>query len=303
MGLAETAQFPEDGGTPHEHAAGQVAARGGHRPVQHGQTLLAAAGPREGRSQGRLHVDLTLGPAGRAGQPQALLQLGDRFREVAAIAQDDTDRVVRQRGVVRAGPTGQHGTRGEQRIVGPGHSERQQLGRIGRHVLCIRISRFHSDNARQFPTPNKGKRGSMTVHDEGNDERRRRLHAQVGLILSGIPGVMDGLEGAVAHPADWADRGEVDYHHRDRTLLVRDADVDRVTAVVPGAPVAHDNNMRGLTRLELSADERRTVEEACAHIDRALGEGVATPDHVLYVCPHHGLSGHGTGGGPGRRAA
>ena len=44
----------------------------------------------------------------------------------------------------------------------------------------------------------------MTAHDEGQDERRRRLQAQVGLILSGIPGVMDGLEGAVAHPADWA---------------------------------------------------------------------------------------------------
>ena len=95
---------------------------------------------------------------------------------------------------------------------------------------------------------------------------------------------MDGLEGSAAHPADWADQGEVDYHHRERTLLVRDADVDRVAAVVSGTPVAHDNNVRGLTRLEFSADERRSVEEACADIDRALGEGVATPDHILYAC-------------------
>ena len=79
----------------------------------------------------------------------------------------------------------------------------------------------------------------MTAQDEGQDGPRSRLQAQVGLILSGIPGTMDGLEGAVAHPADWADRGEVDYHHRERTLLVRDADVDRVTAVVSSAPVAH----------------------------------------------------------------
>ncbi len=124
----------------------------------------------------------------------------------------------------------------------------------------------------------------MTVQDEGRDEQRRRLQAQIGLILSGIPGVMDGLEGAAAHPADWADRGEVDYNHRERTLLVRDADVDRVAAVVPAAPVAHDNNVRGLTRLEFSAGERRSVEEACSDIDRALGEGVATPEHILYVC-------------------
>ncbi len=102
---------------------------------------------------------------------------------------------------------------------------------------------------------------------------------------SGIPGVMDGLEGAAAHPADWAERGEVGYHHRERTLLVRDTDVDRVAAVMSATPAAHDNNVRGLTRLEFSADERRSVEEACAHIDRTLGEGVATPDHILYVCP------------------
>lgn len=123
----------------------------------------------------------------------------------------------------------------------------------------------------------------MTIHDEGQ-EPRSRLHAQINLILSGIPGVTDGLEGAVAHPGDWAEHDEVDYHHRERTLLVRDADVDRVTSVVPGTPVAHDNNVRGLTRLEFSADERRSVEEACAYIDRTLGEGLATPDHILYAC-------------------
>ena len=124
----------------------------------------------------------------------------------------------------------------------------------------------------------------MTVYDEGNDERRRRLQAQVGLVLSGIPGVTGGMGRAVAHPVDWAERGEVAYQHRDRTLLVRDADVDRVAAIVSGAPVAHDNNVRGLTRFEFSADERRTVDEACAEIDRTHGEGIATPDHLLYVC-------------------
>ncbi len=125
----------------------------------------------------------------------------------------------------------------------------------------------------------------MTSDNEGQGEPQSRLHAQIRLVLSGIPDVVDGLEGAAAHRPDWAERNEVDYLHRERTLLVRDADVDRVTRVVSGAPVAHDNNVRGLTRLEFSADERRSVEEACADIDRALGEGVATPDHILYVCP------------------
>jgi subtilisin family serine protease len=125
----------------------------------------------------------------------------------------------------------------------------------------------------------------MTIDNEGPREPRSPLHAQVNLLLSGISGVAEPFEGVAAHPADWAELGDVRYHHRERTLLVRDADVDRVTAVVSGTPVAHDNNVRGLTRLEFTADERRSVEEACADIDRVLGEGIATPDHLLYVCP------------------
>ncbi len=125
----------------------------------------------------------------------------------------------------------------------------------------------------------------MSMQDEGQGEPRSRLQAQIRLILSGIPDVTGGVSGAAAHRPDWADRDYVDYLHRERTLLVRDADIDRVTGVVSCAPVAHDNNVRGLTRLEFSADERRSVEEACADIDRVHGAGVATPDHVLYVCP------------------
>jgi subtilisin family serine protease len=125
----------------------------------------------------------------------------------------------------------------------------------------------------------------MTIRDEGPNQPRSRLDAQLSLVLSGIPDVLDGLDSAAAHPADRADPDSVHYLHRERTLLVRDADVDRVASVVSGTPVSHDNNVRGLTRLEFSADERRSVEEACAHIDRTLGEGVATPDHILYISP------------------
>jgi subtilisin family serine protease len=124
----------------------------------------------------------------------------------------------------------------------------------------------------------------MTISGDGTNEQQRRLEAQINLTLRGVSDVMGGLAGAAAHADDWAARGEVDYLHRERTLLVRDEDVDRVTAVVPSTPVAHDNNLRGLTRLAFHASERRSVEEACADLDREHGEGVATPDHILYVC-------------------
>jgi len=71
------------------------------------------------------------------------------------IAQDYPDRVMSQRGVVGTGLGSQQGTRGEQGVVRPGQSQRQELCRIRWLASCIRISRFHSDNARQFPTSHK----------------------------------------------------------------------------------------------------------------------------------------------------
>jgi hypothetical protein len=126
---------------------------------------------------------------------------------------------------------------------------------------------------------------SMSIRDDGRDGARSSLDAQMSLILSGIPDVLEGLEGAAAWPPDWAEQGDVDYLYRQRTLLVRDADAERVMAIVPSLPVEHDNNVRGLTRLELTGDETRSMEEVCTAVDRALGEGVATPDHIFYICP------------------
>jgi subtilisin family serine protease len=125
----------------------------------------------------------------------------------------------------------------------------------------------------------------MPLRGRGRDEPQTRLEAQIKLILPGTARVAGGgLEGAAAHPGNWAERGDVDYLHRERTILVRDVDVERVMAVVPCQPVAHDNNLRGLTRLAFSAKENRLVEEVCTAVDRELGEGVATPDHIFYMC-------------------
>jgi len=124
----------------------------------------------------------------------------------------------------------------------------------------------------------------MSIRDEGRDGPRSSLDAQISLILSGITDVQEGLEGAAAWPPDWAEQGDVDYLYRQRTLLVRDADAERVQAIVPSLPVEHANNLRGLTRLEFTGEETRSMEEVCTAVDRVVGEGVATPDHILYLC-------------------
>jgi subtilisin family serine protease len=40
-----------------------------------------------------------------------------------------------------------------------------------------------------------------------------------------------------------------------------------------------------VTLLEFTDEETRSVEEVCAAVDRTLGQGVVTPDHIFYVCP------------------
>jgi Subtilase family len=130
----------------------------------------------------------------------------------------------------------------------------------------------------------------MSTHDEGRDGPRTQLAAQIDLILHGIPDVVDGLEGAAAWPPDWREQGSIDYLYRERTVLVRDADIDRVIGgqrpVVRARVVGHDNNLRGLTRLEFLDEEDRSVEDVCVAADVALGEGVVSPDHIFFICPH-----------------
>lgn len=132
----------------------------------------------------------------------------------------------------------------------------------------------------------------MPVNDEGREEPRSRLGAQIDLILSGIPGVVEPLEEAAVWPPNWRERGEFDYLYRQRTLLVRDADVNLIIEgqrgedpLVLATPERHDNNLRGLTRLRFSDNEDKTVQQACDLVDQALGEGVVTPDHIFYICP------------------
>src|SRR5271169_4713949 len=114
----------------------------------------------------------------------------------------------------------------------------------------------------------------MPVNDR---EPRTRLQAQPRLIL-------DQLEGAAAWPPDWEQLDNVDYLYRERSLLVRDADIERVVGIVPSEPVEYESNLRGLTLLRFADEETRNIEEVCTAVDQRLGEGVVTPDHVFYIC-------------------
>ena len=105
-------------------------------------------------------------------------------------------------------------------------------------------------------------------------EPETRLQAQIELIL-------EDLEGSAVYPAEFTD--SVDYLYRERHLLVRDADLQRVQDIVPSDPVRHKDNLRGVTLVQFKPEETRSVEDVLIEIDERLGEGVATPDHVFYI--------------------
>ena len=77
---------------------------------------------------------------------------------------------------------------------------------------------------------------------------------------------------------DSDDPADMQYMHRDGAILIRDADVARVAEIVPGE--VERSLINGIT---LYRPRNADVGAALDQIDRELGVGVATPDHVLHV--------------------
>jgi hypothetical protein len=119
-----------------------------------------------------------------------------------------------------------------------------------------------------------------------DDEREReRTRAQVQIIIDAL-----GEENVGVATDAGDDPADLVYLYRRQNILVRDRDIERVLRAIErlgvGAEVA-DNLVNGLTRLVLFSD--RTVPDLLDELDRAVGVGVTTPDHILYVtnrcCP------------------
>lgn len=78
---------------------------------------------------------------------------------------------------------------------------------------------------------------------------------------------------------------DVAFLYRREHILVRDEDIERVQAALGGADQAPivDGLVQGVSRLGLPPG--RDVPEVLDDLDRAVGVGVATPDHLMWVVP------------------
>jgi subtilisin family serine protease len=105
-----------------------------------------------------------------------------------------------------------------------------------------------------------------------DDQHRERTAAQLEVVRQELG--PDNVRWDSDEPTDF------NYLYRAGALLVRDRDLDRVAAVVPGEVT--DGLMDGVS---LYAPTDAEPLAALDDIDRLLGRGVATPDHIVYVAP------------------
>jgi len=79
--------------------------------------------------------------------------------------------------------------------------------------------------------------------------------------------------------------GGLDFVYQEGVILVRDAYLRQVADVVGGGETV-DGLVDGVTLFSLArAKKIRDVLAALTEIDRLLGVGVATPNHILSICP------------------
>ncbi len=134
--------------------------------------------------------------------------------------------------------------------------------------------------------PNKPRKPDAPVEDADQRERSRR---QVEIIRQEFDDVAVGYPRSPDQvPDDDRDVADFAYLYRKAHILVRDRDLDRVLAVLrdndpPVAARTADALVNGITRLELETD--LDVLDVLDLLDRRIGRGVATPDHVLWVTP------------------
>ena len=134
----------------------------------------------------------------------------------------------------------------------------------------------------------------MDSRGSGAGDQPSKLDIQADLIVTAF-----GQEGTDIGVARFPD-GSLDFIYQRGVILVRNEYLDQVRAVVgvgagagagadaggtgrEGAP--HARAVEGLTLYSLAGARIRDTLEALAAIDRELGPGIATPNHVLSITP------------------
>lgn len=131
----------------------------------------------------------------------------------------------------------------------------------------------------------------MDSKGSGAEDQTGKLDVQIELIASA-----SGHEGIDIGAARFPD-GSLDFMYQRGVILVRDNYLDQVRAVLGEEGeegeegreerASHDRSVEGITLYSLAGARIGDTLEALAAIERELGPGIATPNHVLSITPVH----------------
>jgi len=131
------------------------------------------------------------------------------------------------------------------------------------------------------PTDATGAEPGREADEKDNRLQREILREQVAYLI-------EAMGGPDAAAVVWTEDGWLDYLYRPGYVLSRDEHWREVAELL-GAERLEDErsqNQRGLTVLRVPTN--RLTPEHLSEVDRELGVGIATPDHILFVSPGAG---------------
>ena len=118
----------------------------------------------------------------------------------------------------------------------------------------------------------------MSTDDAPHDRERLRVDEQINLVIRAF------AEQEIRIGVERLKNGDLDFVYQQQVILVRDAYLDRIPDVVGGGEPL-DGLIDGATVYSLAGADIPEVVPALEAIDARLGVGVATPNHVVSVCP------------------
>jgi subtilisin family serine protease len=127
---------------------------------------------------------------------------------------------------------------------------------------------------------------AVPVH--GTDARSEKLRKEI--LREQVAYLIEAMGGPERAAVVWTADGWLDYLYRPHHLLVRDEHAADVAELL-GAQRLEDERaqrQRGLTVLTVVTDGDTALPDLLERVDRELGVGKATPDHIMFVTPGGG---------------
>lgn len=133
-------------------------------------------------------------------------------------------------------------------------------------------------------------RTDATSAGSDREEQEKGDRLQEAILREQVRYLIKAMGGPDYAAVVWNDIGGIDYLYRPGHLLARDEHW-RDVAELLGAERLDDERsqrLRGLTLLRVSTNSDTTIPDVLTRVDRVLGVGKATPDHILFVTPTPG---------------